>query len=370
MPRERIAFYLRNLHPGGIQRVVLTLAAGLAERGYVVDIVLVSDEGALRSEASDRVQVHTLMARRALTSLPDFIRYAYRYKPDVVISASDSTNLLLPWIKSLGFLDARVVVSVHNNMSQYGQMDGIWYNRALPFLIDRSYPRADGVITVSEGIAEDLWEISGALRGQTRVIHNPIVDETLRAKAQWEVNHPWLRENDCPVVLGVGRFTPQKNFPLLVRAFAKLRETTNANLILLGDGPDRSQIQSLIERLGISEYVDLPGFTSNPYPYFRNASLFVLSSHHEGLGNVIVEALACGCPVVSTNCPSGPHEILEGGRWGRLVPVNDVEALTEAMRETLADPPDAALLRRRADDFSVSASVDRYLEVLFPTASP
>jgi glycosyltransferase involved in cell wall biosynthesis len=368
-PGERVAFYLRNLHPGGIQRVVLTLATGLHGRGYTVDIVLVSDEGALRSEVPDGVQVHALGSDRALTSLPDFVRYVRRNEPDVVVSASDSTNLLLPWIKSLGFLDARVFVSVHNNMTQYAQMDGVWYNRALPFLIDKSYPRADGVITVSEGIAEDLREISEALVNHTVVVHNPVVDKTLLAQAQSEANHPWLQENGRPVVLGVGRLVPQKNFPLLVRAFAMLREEMDARLILLGSGPERTRIRSLTKQLSVSEYVSLPGHTDNPYPYFKAASLFVLSSDHEGFGNVIVEAMACGCPVVSTDCPSGPREILEGGRWGRLIPVNDAEALAEAMQETLAEPPDSALLRRRADDFSVSAAVDRYIEILFPVAS-
>jgi glycosyltransferase involved in cell wall biosynthesis len=199
------------------------------------------------------------------------------------------------------------------------------------------------------------------------VIHNPVVDSSIPVKARESIDHPWLRVEDHRVILGIGRFMPQKDFPLLLRAFARVkRQANDTKLILLGDGPDRRELRSLAKDLNIEGGVDMPGFVSNPYAYLSRASLFVLSSIHEGLPTVLVEALACGCPVVSTNCPSGPDEILEGGTWGPLVPVGDVSALAQAMITTLESPPDAAQLKQRAESFSVDAAVDRYYKALFP----
>lgn len=368
MSQQRVAFYIRNLNPGGIQRVVITLANRLVQRGYAVDLLLANGAGELRGDLAERVAVHNLGARRVLTSLPGFVRYVRSLRPDVVVSAPDSINLLLPWCKRLGLIDTRVVVTVHNNMSQYAQNEGVWYGKMLPYLLKCSYPLADQVVTVSAGIADDLFALSEALRPKTKVIYNPIVHQDLLEKARVNINHPWLqnRSSDQKIILGVGRFTPQKNFSLLLRAFARARQTVEARLILLGDGPDQAKLRSLIRELGLQDEVDLPGFVSNPYAYFSRASLFVLSSVYEGFGNVLVEAMVCGCPVVSTDCPSGPHEILEGGKWGKLVPVHDVDALAGAMCAELGNPTNPSRLRQRAEDFTVDAAVESYLESLLP----
>ena len=346
---------------------MLTLANGLAERGCTVDIVLASGDGALIGEVAKPVQVHALNAHRVLTSVPAFIRHVRRSRPHTVVSAPDSINLILPWLKRFGLLKARTILTVHNNMSKYAEDEGVWYHKMLPYLITRSYPHADQIVTVSEGIANDLFRLSEELRAKTTVIHNPVVDQSMPAKAQESVDHPWLQNEAHRAILGIGRFMPQKDFPLLLRAFAQVNHREgDTKLILLGDGPDRSELRSLARELDIADSVDMPGFISNPYAYLAKASLFVLSSIHEGLPTVLVEALACGCPVVSTNCPSGPDEILEGGKWGQLVPVGDVNALAHAMVTTLENPPDSAQLKQRAESFSVAVAVDRYCQTLFP----
>jgi glycosyltransferase involved in cell wall biosynthesis len=251
-------------------------------------------------------------------------------------------------------------------MTQYARSGEVWYGRFMPTLIKYFYPFADQVVAVSKGVSDNVTRMAPKTACKVRVVYNPIVDQKMLQKAKESVDHPWLNEKGPPVILGVGRLTRQKNFDLLLRSFASLREKRDARLIILGGGNQRESLEKRVDELDIGDHVDLHGFVRNPYPYMRRASLFVLSSDFEGFGSVIVEALACGCPVVSTDCPSGPREILGGGRWGRLVPVGDEVVLAEAMDEALSKPYDPDRLRQRARDFSVDAAVDNHLDVLFP----
>jgi glycosyltransferase involved in cell wall biosynthesis len=244
----------------------------------------------------------------------------------------------------------------------------VWFAPLSPWAIKAFYPLADVVSAVSQGVLDDLSEISSRAVRNGHVIYNPVVSDELMEASRQEVSHPWFEEeSNVPVLLGVGRMDPQKNFVLLVRAFAKLNHHCEARLVILGDGNERGKLKALVRELGVEDKVDFIGFKDNPYKYMANASLFVLSSNFEGLPTVLIEALACGCPVVSTDCPSGPHEILEGGKWGRLVPVGDEEALAEAMQEALSEPHDPDRLRQRAMDFTADRVVDDYLDVFFPS---
>jgi glycosyltransferase involved in cell wall biosynthesis len=233
-----------------------------------------------------------------------------------------------------------------------------------------SYGMADRVIAVSEGVAEDTAAVTGLPRDRIAVVRNPVVTPRLRAMAKEAVDHPWLPASDVPVVLGAGRMTRQKDFPVLVRAFARVRRERPCRLIVLGEGPDRAEIERLVGELGVGDDVSLPGFAVNPYAYMSRASLFVLSSRWEGSPNVLTEALAVGTPVVSTDCPSGPRETLQEGRFGPLVAVGDEEALARAILETMAHPLDAATLRGAVDEFTVERSADGYLEVLGLSPGP
>ena len=228
----------------------------------------------------------------------------------------------------------------------------------------RLYPRADEIVAVSAGVADDLARVARIPRSRITVIHNPIVTDELLADARAPVDHPWFADGGPPVVLAAGRLTEQKDYPTLLRAFRHARRARELRLVILGEGEERPRLEALARELDVSGDVDFAGFVANPYAFMARASLFVLSSAWEGFGNVVVEAMACGTPVVSTDCPSGPGEILEGGRYGRLVAVGDDEELAAAMLATLEDPPRPELLRERAAAFRADEAALRYLRVI------
>jgi glycosyltransferase involved in cell wall biosynthesis len=234
----------------------------------------------------------------------------------------------------------------------------------------RYYPRADAIVAVSRGVADDLARFAGLPRDVIRVIYNPVVGADLPRMAGEPVDHPWFRPGELPVILGAGRLSRQKDFPTLIRAFAEVRRARPARLVILGDGAQRAELEALVRTLGLADAVALPGFTSNPYAHMARAAVFVLSSRFEGFPNVLVEALAVGTPVVATDCPSGPAEILERGRHGRLVPVGQADALARALLATLDAPGDPAGRRRRAADFSADASVSTYLDLFDSLEAP
>ena len=205
-------------------------------------------------------------------------------------------------------------------------------------------------------------------RERVHVVYNPVVTEEMERKSREPVDHPWIGGDGPPVILAVGRLDAQKDFPTLLAAFARLLTRRPARLIVLGEGKKRPHLLSLARRLGVAEHVDFPGFADNPYAFMARASLFVLSSRREGLPTVLIEAMACGCPVVSTDCPYGPREILEDGRHGPLAPVGDAEALAAAMARTLDAPPRPEALRERASFFNVARAINRYEELLLGQA--
>jgi glycosyltransferase involved in cell wall biosynthesis len=198
------------------------------------------------------------------------------------------------------------------------------------------------------------------------------VSPAMLAKAAEPAPHPWLEPGQPPVVMGLGRLVPQKDFPTLIRAFARVRAERPARLLIVGPGSAAAQaeLRALAAALGCAEDTALPGPTLNPFAYLARAGVFVLSSLHEGLPGVVIQALACGAPVVATDCPSGPREILKGGRFGRLVPMGDAAAIAEAITATLDAPGDRAPRVARAMEFSVDRSVDRYLALLAGTGFP
>jgi glycosyltransferase involved in cell wall biosynthesis len=225
------------------------------------------------------------------------------------------------------------------------------------------YPWADGIIAVSQGVADDLGQITRLSSDRIQVIYNPIVLPELFTLAQEPVEHPWFKPGEPPVILGVGRLHPQKDFPTLIRAFAEVRKVQQARLMILGDGPERQALTTLVSELGLIEDVAFPGFVQNPYAYMSKAAVFVLSSAWEGLGNVLVEAMAIGTPVVSTNCESGPGEILDGGKYGRLVPVGDSRAIAQAITSVLAGNTQK-LDPGWLDQFTLEVCVQKYIDLL------
>ena len=228
----------------------------------------------------------------------------------------------------------------------------------------RSYPYADAAVGVSLGVSSELGEICGVSHDRIHTIYNPAVPDDLPRKVREVPDHPWCKEPEPPLIVSIGRLHRQKDFPTLLIAFSRLVQHRPARLLVLGKGPLLHELLALARELGISGHVDFPGFVENPYAYLARARLFVLSSRHEGIGNVLIEAMACGCPVVSTDCPYGPDEILEGGRWGELVPVGDPVALAAAMVRAMESPHRREALRDRASFFSSKRAVSRYEELL------
>lgn len=360
----RLALFLPSLAGGGAERMMVHLARGLRERGVAVDLVLAHAVGPYLAQVPADVRVIDLAAPRVLAALPALAQYIRRRRPDALLSALDHANLLALAAGRLADADLPVYVSVRNTLSISSRMGALWVDRLIPPLARRLYPWARGVIAVSAGVAADA--ISGLQLAPERVhvIYNPVVTPELAQHAAEPLDHPWLAGQGMPVVLGAGRLEPQKDFGTLIAAFARLRARTPARLLLLGEGSEYARLQAQARRLGVGESVRFEGFVPNPFQYMRRAQLFVLSSRWEGLPGVLIQAMACGTPVVSTDCPSGPREILDNGRLGPLVPTAAPAELAAAMGAALAAPVSADLLRARAAAFSLDTVADQYLQLL------
>ncbi|MEZ4662527.1 MAG: glycosyltransferase [Caldilineaceae bacterium] len=332
---NQIAFFLPDLIGAGAQRVMLNLAKGVAARGYEVDMVLAKAHGSYMREVPEAIRIVDLGAPRLIASVPALTRYMRNERPRAILSGLANANIVALWSKKMAGISARLVVTEHNTLSVDTQNALNWRARQIPRLIKRFYNWADGIVAVSNGVANDLAQSTSIPRERIRAIYNPVILPDVAAKAAAPVEHPWFGPGEPPVLLGVGRLTMQKNFPLLIEAFAKVRQNRPARLLILGEGEDRPKLEKLARTLGVESDVSLPGFVENPYAYMANAALFVLSSSWEGLPTVLIEAIYCGAPVVATDCPSGPHEILAAGQYGALAPVNDVDALSRIIEAAL-----------------------------------
>jgi glycosyltransferase involved in cell wall biosynthesis len=402
----RVSFLLDNLAGGGAEKVILNLASGFARLGHPVDVLVCKMEGALRNKIPENVNVVQLKASSSLRGIlyvllvdPASLRHVvgmsiqarklpgtFRFMPAIVdylktaqpaglLAALPRANVNAVLAKRYAGESTRVIVGVHVNYSvqqQEGQAGDKSGEGHIQPLVRRYYHQADAVVAVSNGVADDTSEHLGLPRDRVTAIYNPIATRDIQVLARENTSHPWFESGNVPVILGIGRFAAQKDFALLLRAFARVRGKQPLRLVLLG-GDDSSaeqclqqqRLAELAERLGVRDDFDMPGFVDNPFSYMRQAALFVLSSRYEGFGNVLVEALLCGCPVVSTNCPSGPAEILDNGKYGRLVPVGDEAELAEAIRWTLANPPEKAFLRARGEEFSVGNAIECYSRLVF-----
>ena len=362
----RLALFLPDLGEGGAERVMAYLASAFCERGIGVDLVLLQSEGSYLRELPPGVRVVDLKASRMLSGLIPLVRYMRRERPRMMLAAMNHANVTALLAALLSCTRLPVVVSEHNTATiDLGKNPGI-KTTVLRMLMGWLYPRAYKIVAVSKGVADDLGILLNMNINRINVIHNPIVREELFQLSNLPVSHPWFVNKSIPVVLAVGRLTAQKDYEMLLQAFSIARRKRKLRLMILGEGELRSSLEALIEQLGLVEDVALPGFTENPFAYMRQADIFVLSSRWEGLPTVLVEAMACSVPVISTDCPSGPAEILENGKWGRLVPVSDANALAQAMLDVLDNS--APSPTHRAMDFSVDKSVDAYLSLLFADA--
>jgi glycosyltransferase involved in cell wall biosynthesis len=286
----------------------------------------------------------------------------------VLIATMPYTNITALWAAWLARVPTRIILNEQCHFTDWWRTSTSLKDKLLPRLIRRFYPSADAIVAVSQGVADDVRCLLPP-NIDVSVIYNPVVTPELVEMADEPVEHAWFQRGALPVVLGVGRLTAQKDFPTLLRAFAIVRRHRPVRLVILGEGEDRAKLEALVRELQLEDSVSLPGFVQNPFKYMRRAAVFALSSIYEGLPTVIAESLATGTPVVSTDCKSGPDEILRGGRDGPLVPVGNVQALAEAIDATLATPPDSRALQERASAFSLHTVTDHYLRLVNATAA-
>lgn len=358
----RVAFFLPDLLGGGAQRVVCNLVNYLGDSEWEVELVLGRRTGELVDDVDDAVRVVDLDAARipgvgVASCIPAFVSYLNDRDPDVLFSALMYANAIAVVAAELSETDAAVLPTEHTT---FGMQEPL-KDRVVVEVARRTYPRSEQVVAVSGGVERALFEETPLGESDVTVVYNPVVGPDLYEQADEPVSHPWFDAAENEVVLGAGRLEPAKNFSGLLRAFARVAdERDEARLLILGEGSERSALRELADELDVADRVELPGYVDNPYKYMRAASVFALSSVREGLPTVLVEAMACGCPVVSTDCPNGPSEILANGEYGPLVPVRDDEALARAIGFALDNPMDPAVLRDRAEDFSIETVADEY----------
>jgi glycosyltransferase involved in cell wall biosynthesis len=289
--------------------------------------------------------------------------YLRQSKPYALIAAPDHANLIAVWARLLAGVKTRTVITTHNTLSIVVRQRAKLQEKLYPILLRLFQGYATHIVAVSQGAAEDLAHTAHIPRCRISVIYNPAVRTVIRNLSTQSSDLSWSAD-DVPFILAVGRLSPQKDYPTLLKAFARLRGTRHIRLLILGEGEERNKLDEQIKSLGLLGQVFMPGFVKNPYALMARCRVFVLSSAWEGFSMVIAEALYCGAQVVSTDCPSGPAEILENGRYGRLVPVGDDSALANALEDALDHPMPVESLKARAAIFSVDVAVDGYLKLL------
>ncbi|PSN20049.1 glycosyl transferase [filamentous cyanobacterium CCP5] len=368
---KSIHLFIPNLDGGGAEKVILNLAQGFVRQGMAVAVVAAQAEGAFLQDIPDGVELVDLEA-----SSPVFVtktlalkRHLQRTRPNYLLSTLDILGSAV-LARNLAQVPTQVLMVVQTHLSQqFKDRHGPLMTRLKWFGVGQMYGRADAIAAASQGVATDLASHTPIASQGIEVIHNPVVTYNFYEKVIQPVNHPWFAPDQPPVILGVGRLVKQKDFATLVQAFAQVRQQRPARLVILGTGDKREphikpRLQAMIQELGIADDVDLPGFVSNPYAYMARAHVFALSSIYEGFGNVVAEALAAGTPVVSTDCESGPAEILDYGSYGILVPVKDAAALARGILDTLAQPTNPERSKQRGADFSIDKVCEDYLNIL------
>jgi glycosyltransferase involved in cell wall biosynthesis len=362
----RVLILLPDLRGGGAERLHVHLARHWHAQGMKVSFALMIRRGDLLDLLPEGIGIFDLGVERIRQVTLPLAHHIRKTRPDIVIAAMwplTSIAVLSWWLAGK---PGRLYLSDHTQLSISCIHEFNTHAWFLGAVMRYTYPAASGVIAVSEGVKRDMCKLAGFSDAQVRVIYNPTALGVSTNREPVAIRHQLWGTGFDHHVLSTGTLKTQKDHATLINAFALLPASLNAKLTILGEGSLRSELESLVLQLGLQGRVAMPGFVVDPYPWFRSADLFVLSSRWEGFGNVIVEALECGVPVVSTDCPSGPAEILADGRYGKLVPVQDPVVLASAMAQGLLETHDRAALMRRAQDFSVRKISDEYLAYIFP----
>lgn len=356
MSRTRVLCVISGMGGGGAERLLLHLLRGLPERGYEFELAVLKPGGELAHSVPDGVPMFDLSGYahswRSALGLFRFPRLVQDRRPDIVLSSLTKANRFVLRAKPLVDHECAWIATVQNNitdsLSQYSGLS----RQMIEKEVSHVYPRADVLIAVSEGVKRDLIENFGLPPERIRVIYNFVDRAEILSRAEESPSLPWADSSNAAMLLAIGRMVPQKAFGDLLEAFSMIRRRTGANLVILGDGPQRPNLEALVGRLGLDNAVYMPGFVSNPWAYMRRADLLVSSSRWEGFSLVQVEALACGLPVVLTDCPHGPREVTADGAHGVLVPVGAVRELADAAVHLIEHPEERAHLAERGRAFA------------------
>ncbi|MBU0480054.1 MAG: glycosyltransferase [Proteobacteria bacterium] len=366
--KKKLCILLKSLPTGGVEKMMLNLAEGVAERNYQVEIVLFECTGSHIASIPESVNLLGLMpegkkrgVRKLFAVAKAFRQYVRKNRPDVVISAKEQANLVNVLFRLLCRNSYRSVITRHVPLD-----GGLVGTDAKPFVIwlyRHILWRADRIVAVSEGIAGEIRSMIPAhAADHVSVICNPVIDSSVFEKASQTLDEQWLEDKKVPLMVASGRLSHQKGFDILLEAVSILREKMVVKLLILGEGEMRERLMDDISRLSLEEDVRLVGFKVNPYPYYKNADVFVMSSRWEGQPLALIEALAMGTRVVSTDCRTGPREILQGGRLGVLVPSEDPRALAEGIEAALRNPANKNLLNMHSETHSPQLAAESFNE--------
>jgi glycosyltransferase involved in cell wall biosynthesis len=361
--KPRIALFIGCFGGGGIERNTAQIAHCLVKLGVEIDLVLDKGGSPHLWRMPPETRIIDLKASSLWKSLPGLVRYLRQERPLAMFAADHYPNEIAIMARKIAGVPTRTIVSERNQLSKTARNSTQIKARLAPLFARFLYPLADGIMAVSHGVAQDLAETASLPLERIETIYNPVINPEMLLKAKEPVEHPWFAPGEPPVILGVGKLEQQKDFPTLIQALAKVRRSQPARLMILGWGPDRPQLEALVKDLELEDAVYLPGYIKNPYPYMKRAAVFALSSAWEGLPTVLIEAMALGTPVVSTDCESGPLEILAGGKYGYLTPVGDSEALADSILQVLSGNPksvDAHWL----DQFGLENATQKYVKIL------
>jgi len=358
---KTIAILIPDLTVGGVQRWALNLSEEFANQGYKVDLLVLKSAGLLTKYLSDKVSLVEIDSNRIRYSLFKIVKYLNTNKPDVFLSAQTDINILAIIAGIFSIRNPSIVVSQHSNFAK--KFSRTWAQRMMRSLAIALYPMADAIVVVSRGIERELQSNLFSGRGKIKHIYNPIVRNDVDYLASKQANIPWGNRSSYKLIVAAGRFSEEKNFNSLIKAFGIVTKLVDSRLLLLGDGAMREELENLVEAENLINFVSLPGNIDNPFPIFKEADLFVLSSDFEALPMVIGEALAVGTTVVSTDCQYGPREILADGKFGRLVSVDNISKLAEGIMKSLKTPFDSNILKQRASEFSVKKSANEYISL-------
>lgn len=361
---KHVALYTFSLDGGGAERVYLQLATNLIEKGFKVDLVLVSAKGTYLQYLPSEVRVIDLKCRHAITSLFSLVIYLIKNKPSVLLSTQHYPNAIALLASKISLFKGKTIIRQANMLMPFLENKSGFVEKTMHWLLMRLSKQASEVITLNKTMADEFHQLTRMSKSKIHIINNPVNYKSIKLNSKLPVNHRWLQESEnIPVIIAVGRFYEQKNFKFLINSFAELLKKRVVRLIIIGDGPLRPDFEVLVNKLAIDEFVDMPGFQENPYAYMSKASVFVLSSSWEGFPNVLVEAMACNTPVIATDCPGACAEILENGKWGELVTVDNIHELVRALENVLTrhKHPNVQL---RIQDFEINKIVEKYIKVM------